>query len=472
MKKTNKRYNKIDAAILSELERIVGKENLSLAPETLIEYGHDETEDLSFPPELVVLPENSEQISEILKFANAANFPVTPRAGATGLSGGALPVLGGVSLSIEKLDKILEIDTENNFVITQTGVIVDTLKTEAAKHNLFYPPDPSSSGSSFVGGNLAMNAGGLHCVKYGTTADYVAGIEVVLPTGEIARLGGKLLKDVAGYNLVQLFVGSEGTLGIITEATLKLVPMPLFKTSLLAPFATVEQAAKAVSEIFKVGVTPAACEFLELAAIEAAEKLLEKPWYAKENSKAQLLIELDSFYQNTLENDAEKVAQACIDAGANDVLFLDTSEKHNEIWRMRKAVGEAVKGLAIYKEEDATVPRNKLPQLVEGVHKACDKFGVKVIIYGHAGDGNLHCNLLKLNISDEDWQTKLDPLVREIFALTKSLGGTITGEHGVGYVQKKYFKQFADPASYALQRKLKALFDPNYILNPEKIFAD
>ncbi len=468
----NSKFGSVNSEIITALQEISGDEFVFTDKINLREYGHDETEDLVFMPEVLVKPANSQEISDIVKLANKFCIPITPSGGKTGLSGGALPVHGGINLSLERLNKIIEIDRKNGFVVCEAGIITETLKDEVAKHGLFYPPDPASKGSSFIGGNIAENSGGPRCVKYGVTVNYVTGLEIVLPTGEIIVAGGKLLKDVAGYNLIGLFTGSEGTLGIITRATLKLVPLPTHKISILVPFEKMETAASAVSEIFKAGVTPSACEFLEIAAIKAAEKHLEQNWQGTDGAEAQLLLEIDGFSEENVTKDAETAAEACLDAGALDAFLIEGSEKQNKIWDMRSAVGEAVKALATYKEEDTTVPRYQLPELVRGVHKICKTHDVKVIVYGHAGDGNLHCNLLKIDISDEKWDTELDSVIREIFILTKSLNGTITGEHGIGFVQKRFFKEFTDSASFELQKKLKQTLDPNGIMNPGKIFQD
>ncbi len=437
--------------------------------DSLEKYGSDETEDLFFKPELVVKPTSTQEVAHILKVADRFNVPVTPRGAGTGLSGGALPVQGGIVLSLEKMNKILEIDEKNLMAVVQPGVITQVFQDKVEALGLFYPPDPASRGSCFLGGNVAECSGGPRAVKYGVTKDYVLGVEAVLPSGEVIRHGGKLLKNVTGYNLSQLLTGSEGTLAVITEIIFKLLPLPRERQTLLVPFASIETAAQTVSAIFRAGLIPSACEFMEKDAIQAAEKHLGvKLPYG--NAEALLLIEVDGNRVDVLEDERDQIGELALAQGATDVIVAQDSEKQKEIWRVRRATGEAVKKQSIYKEEDTVVPRYELPKLVRGVKEIAKKYNLTTICYGHAGDGNLHVNILKMSMTDREWNDVLPNAVEEIFRLTVSLGGTLSGEHGIGYSQKRYMPIAFSDIELGLMRKLKAAFDPKGLLNPEKIF--
>lgn len=439
----------------------------------LSKYSHDETEDLIFYPHVVVLPETTEEISQLMKFCNAEKIPVTPVGARTGLSGGALPIYGGVMLSTEKLNRILKIDTNNLQVHTQPGVITYELQQAVKEHGLFYPPDPASSGSCFIGGNIAENSGGPKAVKYGVTSDYVLNLEVVLANGEIIQTGANVLKNSTGYNLTQLIVGSEGTLGIVTKIFLKLIPHPSLTKLMLVPFNHVSDACKAVSEIFKSGVTPSGLEFMERDAIVYTLKHFpDINLEVKENHQAHLLIEVDGFHEEVLINDCEKILQVVEQFEIDEVLFAESESQKNELWSIRRKVGEAVKAYSIYKEEDTVVPRYALPSLLEGVKKIGEKYGFKSVCYGHAGDGNLHINILKGDLDDAFWDNELALAIREIFEHTISLGGTLSGEHGIGLVQKEFMNIPFKQVELELMKSIKTIFDPNYILNPGKIFPD
>lgn len=464
-------YGKISEKILQELKAAAGEENLLTSPESLDSCSRDETEDLKFLPEVVVRVINTEQLSRVLKLCTRYIIPVTPRGGGTGLSGGALPVFGGVVLSTEKLNRILEIDMENLVAVVEPGVITEVLQNEVEKMGLFYPPDPASRGSCFIGGNVAENAGGPRALKYGVTKDYVLGLEAVLPNGDIIRTGGKLFKDVTGYNLTGLFVGSEGTLGVVTKIILKLLPLPKYKWTLLVPFKTIRAAATAVTKIFHNKIIPCACEFMESSAYQAAEKKLDRR-FVPEDAQAALLIEVDGSEQDMVEREAQKVSEVCLECGALDVLLAETPEKQKDLWQMRRAVGEAVKSISIYKEEDTVVPRARIPELMEVIHAMQKKYGITAICYGHAGDGNIHVNIIKENMPDEKWDTVLPEAISELFTEVVKLGGTLSGEHGIGYTQKNYMPIAFSPEELSLMRRIKDTFDPDHILNPGKILPD
>jgi glycolate oxidase len=464
-------FNKITQDILSKFSAIVGQANIFVSNEDLENYGHDETEDLVFLPEVVLKPATAADISEILKICNSERIPVTPRGAGTGLSGGALPVAGGVLLSMEKFNRILEIDERNLQATVEPGVITQVFQEAVAAKGLFYPPDPSSRGSCFLGGNLGENAGGPKAVKYGVTRDYVLSLEVVLPTGEIITTGAKVLKNSTGYNLTQLMVGSEGTLGIVTKIIFKLIPLPKHNLLMLVPFFNAEKACEAVSAVFRAGFTPSALEFMERDAIDWALQYVEEVnVQVKPEVQAHLLVEVDGNDLEILYKQAEEISEMMMNFDCDEILFADSAQQKDDLWKLRRRVAEAVKSNSVYKEEDTVVPRAELPKLLAGVKEIGKKYGFKSVCYGHAGDGNLHVNIIKGEMSDEDWNNKLKDGIREIFHLTVALGGTLSGEHGIGLVQKEFLDIALHPKSIELQKNIKKLFDPNGILNPGKIF--
>ncbi len=461
----------IPAKALEELVAAVGRDHVLTDAGSLDRYASDETEDLHFPPDVVVRPVRTAEVSAVMKVSDRYGIPVTPRGAGTGLSGGALPVRGGIVLSIERMNRVLEIDTKNFAGVVQPGVVTEAFQTQVEALGLFYPPDPASRGSSMLGGNLAECSGGPRAVKYGVTKDYVLGVEAVLPNGDIVRHGGKLLKNVTGYNLTQLLVGSEGTLAVITEITLRLIPLPRRRQTLLAPFDKLDDAAKTVSAIFMAGLVPSACEFMERNAFRASEAHLgiKLPFG---DAEALLLLEVDGEREDVLEEQRDRICEVAMENGARDVILADSAEKQKEIWRIRRATGEAVKKLSIYKEEDTVVPRYALPDLVRGVKEISKKHGLHTISYGHAGDGNLHVNILRMEMSETDWNDRLPHAIEEIFRLTVSLGGTLSGEHGIGYSQKRYMPIAFSAQELGLMKQIKAAFDPKGLLNPDKIFPD
>lgn len=461
----------ISEALIAELEAAVGKANLLITDEEKTDYGSDETEDYHFMPGLVVKPGSASEISAVMKLANEYKIPVTPRGAGTGLSGGALPVFGGIVLSTERLNKIIEIDERNLQATVEPGVINQVFRDAVEAKGLFYPPDPASRGSCFLGGNLAENAGGPKAVKYGTTKDYVLNCEVVLPTGEIIWTGANVLKNSTGYNLTQLIIGSEGTLGIITKIVFRLIPLPTQNLLMLVPFFSPEKACEAVSAVFRAGYTPSAMEFMERDAIDFVMKFVDVKIPVKDEHQAHLLIEVDGHDLDTLFKDCEKISEVMYAHECDEVMFADTAQQKNDLWRMRRAVGEAVKSHSVYKEEDTVVPRAELPVLLKGVKEIGKKYGFKSVCYGHAGDGNLHVNIIRDTMSEEAWNEQVPLGIREIFELCVQLKGTISGEHGIGYVQKGYMDIPFNFSQLELQKGIKKLFDPNGILNPGKMFV-
>lgn len=463
-------FNKIDSGILEALIRIAGEQNVLLDKEILNDYGHDETEDLLFIPEVVVKPQTIEQVSEIMKLCNAHYIPVTPRGAGTGLSGGALPVEGGVLLSMERFNRIIDIDLKNLQATAEPGVITEVFINTVAAQGLLYPVDPASKGSCFLGGNIAHGSGGPRVVKYGTLREYILNLEVVLPTGEIIWTGANTLKYASGYNLTQLMIGSEGTLGIITKAVVKLIPRPAHDLLLLASFPSAEKACEAVSAIFRAGLVPSALEFMEKDAVDWVVKHELISFQTKEHIHAYLLIEVDGNDMETLFKDCEKIAAVLEDFGSEDILFAETSSHKEELWRMRRSIALSVKAHSVYKEEDTVVPRAELPNLLKGVKAIGERYGFRSVCYGHAGDGNLHINIIRGDMNESDWKHRLKDGIRELFELTVKLGGTISGEHGIGFVQKEYMPVKYSVTHLQLMKGIKELFDPRGILNPGKIF--
>jgi len=463
----------LDTTIITKLQEIVGTSFVFTDVDILEKYGHDETEDYIYPPHVVVKPITPHEIANIMKLANEYKIPIVPIGGQTGLSGGALAINGGIGLSMERFNRILAIDEMNLQVITEPAVITQVLKEKVAEQGLFYPVDPSSMGSCFIGGNIAENSGGARAVKYGVTKDYVLNLEVVLPNGEIIWTGANTLKNSTGYNLTQLMVGSEGTLAIITKIVLKLLPLNQHNILLLVPFFKAEQACEAVSAIFRAGITPSALEFMERDAIDWSLKYVDGiSVEVKPEHKAHLLIEVDGSYPEILIQEAEKILEVVEQFDIDDVLFADSIDQKNALWKMRRGVAEAVKANSVYKEEDTVVPRYELPKLLKGIKEIGTKYGFKSVCYGHAGDGNLHVNIIKGNMSDDCWRNEIPKGIREIFELTVQLKGTLSGEHGIGLVQKSYMDIAFNSTQLNLLKGIKELFDPNNILNPGKILPD
>lgn len=462
-------YKSITGRIFEELKQVTGNDFILNDEYNKEIYAKDNTEDLKYYPDIIIKPASTLEISKILKIANFYKIPVTPRGGGTGLSGGSLPVFGGICLSLERMNRIIEID-ENNFQITaEPGVITEVLQTECEKRGLFYPVDPASKGSCFIGGNLAESSGGPRAVKYGTTKDYVLSIETVLPSGDIINLGANTLKNVSGYNLKDIIIGSEGTLGIITKITLRLIALPKFRKVALFAFDDIYKCITSVAEFFKAGLTPSALEFMERDAIKTAEEHLSKP-YPNSDAEAQLLVEFDGNNEESIFLDIEKSALISEKFDAIDVIIAEDTAKMEEIWSLRRAVGEAVKNISVYKEEDTVVPRFRLPDLLIGVKEICSVFGIRAICYGHAGDGNLHINILKDSLTDDEWEFRTGKAIPEIFKLTVKLGGSISGEHGIGLTQKNYLNIAIQDKVIEIMKEIKKVFDPNLILNPGKIF--
>lgn len=464
-------YNEIGAESVNFFKHLLGDAFVLLKEEERKEYDHDYTEDFHFLPSVVLKPENPQEISAILKHCNEHNFPVTVRGAGTGLSGGALPIFGGVLLSMERFNKILSIDERNFQATVEPGVITQVFQESVAGKGLFYPPDPASKGSCFIGGNLAENSGGPKAVKYGVTKDYVLNLEVVLADGTIMWTGANVLKNATGLNLTQLFVGSEGTLGVITKAVFSLIPLPKNDILMLAPFRSAPDACEAVSAIFHLGIIPSGLEFMERDALDFAKKYIDGiELDIADDIEAHLLIELDGNNLDQMNAEAEQIYELLQNYDCDEILFADSQAQKDKLWKLRRSLGEAVKVNSIYKEEDTVVKRAELPELLKGVKEIGSRYGFQSVCYGHAGDGNLHVNILKGEMSDADWNGKLKDGIKEIFELCKRLGGTISGEHGIGLVQKEFMSIMFSDRELNLQKSIKKTFDPNWILNPGKVW--
>ena len=456
---------------VNSFKNIVGDNYVFVDEESLNNYAHDETENLHFLPDLVIKPRSAKEISEIMIICNANKIPVTPRGAGTGLSGGALPHLGGVLLSMERMNSILEIDERNLQVTTEPGVITEVLQNAVKEKGLFYPPDPSSRGSCFIGGNIAENSGGPKAVKYGVVKDYVLNLEIVLPTGEIMWTGANVLKNSTGYNLTQLIVGSEGTLAIVTKIVLKLLPHPKYDLLMLVPFNSIEKAGEAVSAIFRAGFTPSAMELVEINALKIVSKFVDSAVVpVTDEMEAHLIIEVDGNHLDILMSEMEAIAELLLQFECGDVFFADDAQQKAELWKLRRRVAEAVKIDGYSIEEDTVVPRAELPALIRGVKALGIEFNFDVVCYGHAGDGNLHIRIKKPGSIYSLNNPDVIPALNALFTLVKSLGGTISGEHGIGLIQKPYMDIMFDKAGLQLMRGIKKVFDPNDILNSGKIF--
>lgn len=463
-------YSPLDSRLLEELNLLFPPAQLLTDAEALRKYGHDETEDLVFLPELVFIPASTADVSVMVAWCNLNTVPVVARGAGTGLSGGALPVHKGIIISFEKMNQLISLDERNQQATVQPGMITEVFMKLVEEKNLYYPVDPASKGSCYLGGNVANCSGGPRVVKYGTIREYVLNLEVVLSDGTVIWTGANTIKYASGYNLTQLMIGSEGTLGIITAMVLKLIPRPKTNILLLAAFASAEDACQAVAAIFRNGYSPSALEFMEREAIDWVLSHEQVRFQPDATTQAYLLIELDGNAAESLLAESEQLAEVIYAAGSHDIMLADTAAQKEEWWIMRRKMAESVKAHSIYKEEDTVVPRGELAALLAGIKEIGREYNFKSVCYGHAGDGNLHVNIIKGEMSDEDWNTRLPDGIRKIFALTVSLGGTLSGEHGIGWVQKGYMDIKFAAINISLMKGIKAVFDPKQILNPGKIF--
>ena len=465
-------FNKTTPEFIDKLTRALGKGAVFTNTEKLEKHARDFTKDLFFLPDVVVTPADTKEVSEVMALCNEHFVPVTVQGARSGLTGSALTAHGGVALSMEKFDKILEIDEKNYQVIVEPGVITEHLQNVLQDRGLFYPPDPAGRGYSHIGGNIATNAGGPRCVKYGVTRDYVLNLEIVLPNGELMWTGANTLKNSTGYNLTQLITGSEGTLAVVTKIVLRLIPYPPFNLLMLALFRKAEEACAVVADIFKSGVIPSAVEFMDKVTIDYASRYVgSSPFPDSSDYEAMLLIEVDGNNMEMLQQDCEKIADVLTRFHVGEILFADSEAQKNELWKLRRNAANAVTTLSYAMvTEDTVVPRTKLPELLRGVYKIGEELGLKTSNMGHIGDGNIHFSIISDEPVTEEWQVRSIQGKREIYLLVKSLGGMLSAEHGIGFLQKPFMGLFFNETHLSLLRGIKKVFDPKGILNPGKIF--
>lgn len=449
--------------IIHDGERVLYKENINE------EYAHDELGNAHSAPDIVVKALCTEEVSKIVRYAYENEIPLTVRGSGTGLVGACVPVRGGIVLDLSQMNNILELDEENLTITVEPGVLLMELAKYVEEREFFYPPDPGEK-TATIGGNISTNAGGMRAVKYGVTRDYVRHLEVVLPNGKIVNFGGKIVKNSSGYDLKDLIVGSEGTLGIITKATLKLLPLPKKTVSLLIPFENISQAINTVPKIIKAKCIPTAVEFMQKEVIEDAESYLGSK-FPDSSSDAYLLLKFDGSSKEEIENYYDDTAKICLENGAADIFISDTEERDETIWKARGAFLEAIKNSTTDMDEvDVVVPRNSVNEMVEFSHALQKEAGARIKCFGHAGDGNLHIYVLKDALGEKEWLEKLDFAMDEMYKKARELKGEVSGEHGIGYAKKAYLAKSLDETSIELMRGIKKVFDPKNILNPDKIF--
>jgi glycolate oxidase len=451
---------------IKQLETLLPKPWTSSEKEDLLCYGFDATQ-IEVLPDILVRPSTPEEISKILIFANRERIPVIPRGMGSGFTGGAVPVKGGILLSLERMNRILKIDEENMIAVVETGVITGNLHRKAQEKGLYYPPDPSSSDFCTIGGNIAEGASGPHSVKYGGTRDYLLGLEMVLPTGEIIQTGGETVKRAVGYDLTRLMVGAEGTLAVVTKANLKLLPLPAYQQSLLAVFPSIQSAARAISQIVRSKVRPSVLEYMDDASLNIVEA--HQRFGLPPEAKAILMIETDGAKRAALE-EAEQITVICRQNEAISIVAAKDEEEKKKIWKARKALSQSLYKLKPTKiNEDIVVPRSRIAEMVQGLSELSRKYQLIIVSFGHAGEGNLHVNIMTDDKKKEEWE-RAKRAVEDVFEMTIKLGGSLSGEHGIGLSKAPYLPMELGPAEIALMKNLKKTFDPNGILNPGKIF--
>ena len=470
-------YKKVTKQIVEKLEKIVGRENLVLDPDKMLDYSHDEFSlaEIARLPELVVKPRSTEEVSEILRLAEREKIPVTPRGGATGLCGGCVPSQAGIVLSLDKMKRIVEVDRENQMAVVEAGVTLKDFYEAVEEAGLFFPPHPGEESAMF-GGLVATNAGGSRAVKYGVIRNYVRGLEVVLPGGAIIRLGGKLMKSSTGYSLLNLMVGSEGTLGVITQATIQLMPPSPATRSLIIPYDDLEDAIETVPLLSRKKILPMAVEFMEREVVQITEEFLKKKWPCSQG-KTYLLIILDASSEEEMNKLSETVAEVCLEKGAIDVYVADSPDKQRLVLDMRSKFYEALKA-GVVEVLDISVPRGEIAKHVKRVHEISVKHGIWLPTYGHAADGNVHTHIMKaryedgklIPVAENEWRTKSDLVRKELYRDCQERGGVISGEHGIGIVKKSYLSYVIGKEEIQLMKGIKKIFDPHHILNPGKIF--
>jgi glycolate oxidase len=463
-------HNRMTDADIESLQSIFSKERVFTGKAISDDYTHDEMTGYGrFLPDAVVEAEATEEVSGLLRFADARRIPVTPRGAGTGLCGGAVAVRGGVVLSLAHMDRVLEIDEENLTATLEPGVLLMDFTKLVSERGLMYPPDPGEK-SATIGGNAMTNAGGMRAVKYGVTRDYVRGMEVVLPGGEIIKTGGKVAKNSSGYSLKDLLIGSEGTLGVVTKLTLRLIPAPKKVISLLVPFATLEECVDAVPKIVKSRAAPSAIEFMQREVIEAAEEYLGRPFPDKSASN-YLLLSFDGNSAEEIGQIYRSTADLLLESGAIDVLIADTDERQEAIWNARGAFLEAIKSStpASMDECDVVVPRNWIAKFIKYTASLGAAHGIRIRSFGHAGDGNIHVYVCRDGLGQKEWESKNTAVMQELYRKAVELGGQVSGEHGIGHAKTGYLEKSLGGAATELMRGIKRAFDPNNIMNPGKV---
>jgi glycolate oxidase len=467
----------ITPAVRAEIEAVVGAGNAFSGSDKTHDYGHDEfsMKEIAHEPDIVVRPGTTAEVAAVLRIADARGIPVTPRGGATGLCGGCVPVRGGIVLSLERMARVLEVDADNQMAVTEAGVRLSDFAKAVEESGLYFPPHPGDE-SAMMGGLVATNAGGSRAVKYGTIRNYVRGLELVTPAGDILQLGGKLEKSSTGYNLMHLVIGSEGTLGVVTQVILHLKARPGLMRSLVVPFEALEPALETVPLIMKRGIVPLAVEFLEIEPIVLTEEHIHKKWPTK-LGRTHLLVILDATSDEEMDRLSQAVAEICCEKGAIDVFIADTPSKQDEVLAIRSKIYDAIKAGTV-EILDIAVPRAEVAGHVRKVREVAEKYGIWLPTFGHAADGNVHTHIMKVRyengamvpVPESEWRPKADPVREELFRDCKARGGVISGEHGIGLVKKPYLSIVLDERQIGIMRGLKRVFDPHGIMNPGKIF--
>jgi len=456
-------------AAVDQLVRIVGKDGVLDSPEELVAYSYDGTFEEHLP-DIVVIPRTTEQVCQVVALAASEHLPIVTRGLGSGLAAASVPFGGGIVLAMTRMNHLLEIDEQNAIAHVEAGVVTADLQSEVEKRGLFYPPDPSSIRHSTIGGNIACNAGGPRCLKYGVTGDYVLGLTVVLADGRVLHTGGKVIKDVVGYDMTALFTGSEGTLGVITEALLKLVAKPRFARTALVEFNALADASMCVNAILSTGIVPATLELMDETAIACVEEALHLGLPL--DVEAILLVEADGSDEAMVLREIEAVAHISRESGARQVRVAKDEDERAGLWNARRSVTPSLARKAPNKlGEDITVPRSAIPEAIRRIKAISAEFGLPIVVFGHAGDGNLHPNILFDKRDPEQW-ARVEPMVSQIFKIALELGGTLSGEHGVGMLKRPYITRALGPVSIEIQKRIKQVLDPLNILNPGKIFPD